>query len=245
VSPLLTAAESEKEHLMARNGRKKSKFREYVEVIVISVVLALVVRTYVVQAFRIPSGSMEDTLLVGDFLLVSKFLYRFTDPKPGDVIVFKYPLDPRRDFIKRCVAVEGQTVELRDKTLLVDGQQVSPPLQGKFIDSRVFPSGANARDNFGPVTVPPGHLFVMGDNRDNSRDSRYWGFLNEKLIKGRAFVLYWSWRKEAGDPELAKLNSPLLLSLPKFVLSFIKVLVFDLVHVPQRVRWTRIGDVIR
>jgi signal peptidase I len=245
VSSLQAAVESERELLMARNQVKKSKFREYAEVIIISVVLALVVRTYVVQAFRIPSGSMEDTLLVGDFLLVSKFLYRFTDPKPGDVIVFKYPLDPRRDFIKRCVAVEGQTVELRDKTLLVDGQQVRLPSQGKFIDPRVFPAGTNARDNFGPVTVPPGHVFAMGDNRDNSRDSRYWGFLDEKLIKGRAFILYWSWRKDAGDPELAKLNGPLLLSLPKFVFSFVKVLVFDLVHVPQRVRWSRIGDAIR
>jgi len=229
---------------MTAKKRQKSKTREYIEVIVISVILALFVRTFVVQAFRIPSGSMEDTLLVGDFLLVSKFLYWFTDPKPDDIIVFKYPLDPSRDFIKRCVAVQGQTVEIRDKELLVDGRRISLPPQGKHVDSATYPLGTNTRDNFGPVTVPPGHVFVLGDNRDNSRDSRYWGFLNEKLIKGKAFVLYWSWRREARDPQLVKLDGPLLLSLPRFALSFMKVLVFDVVHLPQRVRWTRIGDLI-
>ena len=230
---------------MTPKKRQKSKMREYVEVIVISVILALFVRTFVVQAFRIPSGSMEDTLLVGDFLLVSKILYWFTDPKPGDIVVFKYPLDPSRDFIKRCVAVEGQTVEIRDKELLVDGQRISLPPQGKHVDSRTYPLSSNQRDNLGPITVPPGHVFVLGDNRDNSRDSRYWGFLNEKLIKGKAIILYWSWQRENQDPQLAKLDGPLLLSLPRFALSFMKVLVFDLVHLPQRVRWTRIGDLIR
>ncbi len=229
---------------MTTSKRPKSKLREYIEVIVISVVLALFVRTFVVQAFRIPSGSMEDTLLVGDFLLVSKFLYRFSDPKPGDIIVFKYPLDPSRDFIKRCVAVEGQTVEIRDKELLVDGRRMPLPSWAKHVDSRTYPVGTNARDNFGPVTVPPGHVFAMGDNRDNSRDSRYWGFLDEKLIKGKAFILYWSWRGESRDPHLAKLEGPLLLSLPRFALSFMKVLVYDLIHLPRRVRWSRIGDLI-
>lgn len=230
---------------MTAKKRQKSKLREYIEIIVISVLLALFVRSFVIQAFRIPSGSMEDTLLVGDFLLVSKFIYWFTDPQPGDIIVFKYPLDPSRDFIKRCVAVEGQTVEIRQKELFVDGRRISLPPQGKHVDSQTYPQGTNARDNFGPVTVPSGHVFVLGDNRDNSRDSRYWGFLNEKLIKGKAFILYWSWQREAPDPQLAKLDGPLLLSLPRFALSFIKVLVFDLVHLPQRVRWPRIGDLIR
>jgi len=229
---------------MTPQKRQKTKLREYIEVIVISVILALFVRTFVVQAFRIPSGSMEDTLLVGDFLLVSKFLYWFTDPQPGDVIVFKYPLDPSRDFIKRCVAVEGQTVEIRQKELYVDGRRISLPPQGKHVDSRIYQQGINTRDNFGPITVPAEHIFVLGDNRDNSRDSRYWGFLNEKLIKGKAFILYWSWRRESQDPQLVKLDGPLLLSLPRFVLSFMKVLVFDLTHLPQRVRWTRIGDLI-
>jgi len=230
---------------MARARRKKSKFREYTEVIVISAVLALLVRTYIVQAFRIPSGSMEDTLLVGDFLLVSKFIYRFTDPKPGDVIVFRYPMDPKRDFIKRCVAAEGQTVQIKDKVLYVDGKPITTPERSKFVDPNVYPASVNARDNYGPVKVPVGKLFVLGDNRDNSRDSRYWGYLDKRLIKGRAFILYWSWEGLPGDPQLAKINGPILLDLPKFLYSFAKVLVFDVVRIPWRVRWSRIGDIIR
>ncbi len=230
---------------MARKRRRKSKLREYIEVIVISVILALIVRTYIVQAFRIPSGSMEDTLLVGDFLLVSKFIYRFTDPKPGHIVVFKYPLDPRRDFIKRCVATEGQTVQIVDKTLYVNGKPVPNPPLSKFIDPRTYAAGFSARDNYGPVKVPVGHIFVMGDNRDNSRDSRYWGFLNEKLIKGKAFIIYWSWTSLPGDPQLAQLKGPLLLVLPKLVFSFVKKLAFNIVHAPWRVRWNRITHLIR
>jgi signal peptidase I len=230
---------------MARRRRKKSKLREYVEIIVISVVLALIVRTYIVQAFRIPSGSMEDTLLVGDFLLVSKFIYRFTDPKAGDIIVFKYPLDHRRDFIKRCVATEGQTVQVVDKMLYVDGKPVSNPTLSKFIDPRTYASGFSSRDNYGPVKVPVGHLFVMGDNRDNSRDSRYWGFLDERLIKGKAFIIYWSWERLPGDPELAHSEGSFLLALPKLVFSFVKTLAFNIVHAPWRVRWNRITRIIR
>ncbi len=229
---------------MAQARRKKSKLREYFQVIVVSIVLALIVRTYIVQAFRIPSGSMEDTLLVGDFLLVSKFIYRFTDPKPGDVIVFKYPLDPRRDFIKRCVAVGGQTVQIKDKMLYVDGKAVANPRESKFVDPKVYATGANARDNFGPVRVPAGHLFMMGDNRDNSRDSRYWGFLDRRFIKGRAFMLYFSWEQLPGDPKLAWREGPFLLALPKFVFSFVKVLAFDIARVPWRVRWSRIGNLV-
>jgi signal peptidase I len=205
---------------MARKRREKSKPREYFEVIVVSIGLALLVRTFIVGAFRIPTGSMEDTLLVGDFFLANRFIYRFADPKPGDVIVFKYPLDPRSDFVKRCVAVEGQTVQIKDKVLYVDGKPIEKPCQSR-------------------------HLFMMGDNRDNSRDSRYWGFLDRRFIKGRAFMLYFSWEQLPGDPKLARREGPFLLALPKFVFSFVKVLAFDIVRVPWRVRWSRIGDLIR
>ncbi|MCK4273152.1 signal peptidase I, partial [bacterium] len=224
---------------MARKSREKSKLREYFEVIVVSIGLALLVRTFIVGAFRIPTGSMEDTLLVGDFFLANRFIYRFTDPKPGDVIVFKYPLDPRSDFVKRCVAVEGQTVQIKDKVLYVDGKQIENPCQSKFIDPRIYQAGLSTRDNFGPVRVPAGHLFMMGDNRDNSRDSRYWGFLDKRFIKGRAFMLYFSWEQLPGDPKLARREGPFLLALPKFVFSFVKVLAFDIVRAPWRVRWSR------
>jgi signal peptidase I len=176
---------------------------EYVDSGLIAVLLALVIRTFAVQAFKIPSGSMEDTLLIGDHLLVNKFIYgtqipftdkdvwRFTDPKRGEIIVFKYPQNPRRDFIKRCVGVPGDTIQVKDKTLYVNGQaQVEPYVIHR--DLEVLPRATGSpRDNFGPVTVPQEAYFMMGDNRDFSADSRFWGFLPRKLIKGKAWVLYW------------------------------------------------------
>jgi signal peptidase I len=187
--------------------RRKSIVHEYAEAILLAFLLTFVLRSFVIQAFRIPTGSMEDTLLIGDFLFVNKFLYGaevpFTKihlpairpPQPGDIIVFRYPRDPSKDFIKRCVAVEGQVVEIRDKRVFVDGVLREEPFT-KFTDRSVRRSHGDPRDNFGPEQVPPGHLFMMGDNRDNSSDSRYWGFLDRHLIKGKAMFIYWSW-----DPE--------------------------------------------
>lgn len=179
----------------------KPVWREYLEAIAVAVLLALVIRTFAFQAFRIPSGSMEDTLLVGDYLFVSKFLYGaevpFTggarlpairQPKHGDIIVFRYPEDPSEDFIKRCVGVPGDVIEVRDKILYVNGEAQDEPYV-KHV-SRSIRSGV---DNFGPVTVPEGKYFMMGDNRDNSRDSRVWGFLDHSLIRGKALFIYFSW----------------------------------------------------
>ena len=209
-----------------RTARTKSIMREYVEAIVLAILLTVVIRGLVVQAFRIPTGSMENTLLVGDFLFVNKLVYgseidigvsghriiyyRFPairQPQRGDVIVFRYPDDPSRDFIKRCVAVEGQTVEIRDKVLFVDGKaQVEPYIIHS--DDRVLPKEISARDNFGPTVVPKGHLFMMGDNRDNSHDSRFWGPLPLNLIKGKAMILYWSWDAEKNMPRFNRLFRP-------------------------------------
>ncbi len=188
--------------------RRKSLLHEYTEAILLALLLTFVLRSFVIQAFRIPTGSMEDTLLVGDFLFVNKFLYGakipFTDirlpairpPQPGDIIVFRYPRDPGKDFIKRCIAVEGQVVEIKDKQVFVDGVLRDEPYT-KFTDQRVKRGTNDPRDNFGPERVPPGHLFMMGDNRDNSSDSRYWGFLDRDLIKGKAMFIYWSWNPES------------------------------------------------
>jgi signal peptidase I len=165
-------------------GKRKSVFREYAEAIIIALILALVIRTFVVQAFKIPSGSMEPTLQIGDHILVNKFIYglripftsirllSFREPERGDVIVFIYPVDPSKDFIKRVVATGGETVRFSDKKLFINLQR---------------------RDNFGPVTVPEGQLFVMGDNRDRSLDSRFWGFVPIRDVLGKAFIIYWSW----------------------------------------------------
>lgn len=185
----------------------KSSLRENIEAILIAIVLALFIRTFVVQAFKIPSGSMKETLKIGDHILVNKFLYGtripFTDiallpltsPKHGDIVVFKFPEDPDKDFIKRVVGVEGDTIEIRNKQLFVNGAPADYE-QAIFTDPVTIPGGVQPRDNFGPVRVPPGTLFVMGDNRDHSYDSRFWGGVDMKAVKGKAFMIYWSWDKE-------------------------------------------------
>lgn len=207
-------------------ARTKTTFREYFEALLLAIVLTVVIRGLVIQAFRIPTGSMEDTLQVGDFLFVNKMVYgseidigfggqrfvyyRFPSirpPRQGDIIVFRYPDDPARDFIKRCVAVAGQTVEVRDKVLYVDGVAREEPY-AVHKDPRVLPREVSQRDNFGPYVVPQGHLFMMGDNRDNSHDSRFWGALPQGLVKGKALFIYWSWDGDRRLPRFTRLLRP-------------------------------------
>jgi signal peptidase I len=196
--------------------KEHSLLREYVNTAVYAVVLTLVLRVFVVQAFRIPSESMLNTLLVGDFLFVNKFEYGakipFTrwrlpgidQPRRGDVIVFQYPEDPRKDYIKRCVATGGETVEMRDKALFVNGEAVDEPYV-IHKQPQILPGEFNPRDNFGPVLVPARQLFMMGDNRDHSSDSRYWGPVDFELVKGRAMFIYWSWDTERNWPRFDRL----------------------------------------
>jgi signal peptidase I len=192
---------------------EKSTVREYFESIVIAVILALVVRTWVVQAFKIPTGSMENNLLIGDHLLVNKFVFAPSagrlehaimperEIERGDVIVFKYPEEPERDFIKRVIGLPGETVELRNKKVYVNGR----PLDEPYVHFLEPASNAqevtsfDVRERYGPVTVPPDRYFVMGDNRDNSQDSRYWGFLPRSYVKGEALMIYWSYESDSSD----------------------------------------------
>jgi signal peptidase I len=195
---------------------KKSTVREYFESIVIAVILALFIRTFVVQAFKIPTGSMENNLLIGDHLLVNKFIFAPTASaveravlpagsiKRGDVIVFKYPEEPDRDFIKRVIGLPGEALEVRDKKVYINGQ----PLDEPYVHFLQPPSTASewsevtsfdVRERYGPVTVPGDQYFMMGDNRDNSQDSRYWGFLPRELVKGKALVIYWSYESGRED----------------------------------------------
>lgn len=179
------------------NSVKKSKIREYIEIIVTAVVLALIVRAFVIQSYHIPSESMEDTLLKGDFLFASKFIYgakvpfidwkmpAVRDPKPGDIVIFKYPGDGSTDYIKRCIAVEGQTIEVKGQKIYIDGVE-----QGE--DYTKFIYGNRTRRDYGPFVVPEDHIFVMGDNRDNSFDSRFWGPLHKKMLRGKALFIYFS-----------------------------------------------------
>lgn len=215
---------------------KKNTTREYTEAILVALLAAMFLRAFVVQAFRIPTGSMKDTLLVGDFLLVNKFVYgvrtpdhiplinasipffrlpAFKDPQNSDVVVFKYPKDEKLDYIKRCVAVGGQTVEVRNGELFIDGKpegtrkdlgreydiedgrymrytRITTPEDKSYV-IRHYADGYSHGDNFGPVTVPEGHFFMMGDNRDNSSDSRVWGFLPAENVVGEALIIYFSW----------------------------------------------------
>ena len=197
--------------------KKKSLIREYAESIAIAVLLALVIRTYLVQAFKIPSGSMEDTLAIGDHLLVSKFMYgtkipfadtrilTIRDPRQGDVIVFEYPEDPSKDFIKRVVGVPGDVVEGKDKKVYVNGTHYQNPHE-VHKEKDIIPKEMNPRDTFGPVTVPPDSYFVMGDNRDRSYDSRFWKFVRRDQIKGLAFIKYWSWDRDKLRPRFGNVG---------------------------------------
>ena len=185
---------------------RKSTAREYFESICVAVILALFVRTFVVQAFKIPTGSMEPNLLIGDHLLVNKFNFAPTlagvenmvlpiDPiRRGEIIVFKYPEEPERDFIKRVIGLPGETLELRNKRVFINNMPLDEPYVHYLFPpgEDEAPSDFDVRMTYGPVTVPAGHYFMMGDNRDNSQDSRYWGFLPREYVKGKALFVYFS-----------------------------------------------------
>jgi signal peptidase I len=207
-------------------ARTKSVLREYAEAIIIAILLALIIRAFVIQAFKIPSGSMKQTLLVGDHILVNKFIYGVripflnteiipvSEPKRQDIVVFRYPVDPSKDFIKRVIGLPGETVRIKDKQVFINDQPLTEPYV-VHSDPRVIPLSASGRDNMGPTVVPPNCLFVLGDNRDESYDSRFWKFVEMSELRGKAFVIYWSWNAD-GDLSLS----------PK----------------SGYVRWNRIGD---
>ncbi len=215
---------------MTQNHQKKPKsvLREYTEAIVIALLLALFIRTFVVQAFKIPSGSMLPTLQIGDHILVSKFIYGvkipfsgavlipYKKPKTNDIIVFKYPVNPKLDFIKRVIGVPGDIVEIKDKKVFVNGKPFEDQY-GVHRDARTIPAANSPRDNFGPKKIPENKYFVMGDNRDNSHDGRFWGLVDIRAVRGKAFVIYWSW--DVLKP---------LFSVDRFT----------------SVRWNRLGDLV-
>ena len=210
-----------------KQKKKKSDLKDWIKSLTIGILAVLIFRGMVAQAYQIPSGSMERTLLVGDYIYINKMLYGpeidlgvgghqfihhrfpgFRKPEPGDIIVFRYPVDMRKDFIKRCVAVEGQTVAVRNKVLYVDGKKQNEPYV-MHEDDRVIARELSPRDNFGPITVPKGKLFMMGDNRDNSLDSRFWGPLPVGLVKGKAIFRYFSWDGERNWPRFGQILRPL------------------------------------
>jgi signal peptidase I len=272
---------------------------DYTQSLGVALILALMIKASVVEAYKIPSGSMQKTLLVGDFLLANKFVYgmrlpipftdirlpALADPKPGDVVIFKFPGDTRQNYIKRCIAVEGQRVKIVDKQVYVDDKPVPLPPTGQYTDMahdyphvsnsqwvsspavwqknidepnlegiRYFPNGyyqaAGNRDNMPEVVVPKGMLFMMGDNRDNSADSRFWGFLDRRLVQGKAMIIHWSWQSYyeeqnqlEKDPDAHFPRPPEISASNPF--SILESVAFNIYHFPQRVRWLRIGRLIK
>jgi signal peptidase I len=219
--------DSSQEKEAKKSGRFHRIRKDWVEPLLVAAILVTIIKVFLFQNFKIPSGSMEDTLLVGDYLFASKFLYgthipftktfiwKIRDPHPGDIIVFR-SVEEKKDLIKRCIAVGGQIVEIRDAKVYVDGILQTLPQHGKITDQTIWPADLSPRDNLRPIRVPEGNFFMMGDNRDNSYDSRWWGFLPAGNIKGKALFLYWSWDYSAPW--------------------------FDVVH---KVRWNRIFDAIK
>lgn len=216
----------------ANEAGGKSKIREYIEAFAVALLIALVVRTLVIQAFKIPSSSMENTLLIGDHIFVNKFLYgyhvpltkgrilQFSSPKRGDIIVFEYPGDKSKDYIKRVIGIPGDTVEVRQKQLYVNGEPKTEKYT-RFADGATIDGFVSTRDNLPPVRVPPGKLFMMGDNRDRSSDSRFWGFVDMDAVVGKALFIYFSvdWNQGIRWSEVWRY--------------------------PELVRWNRIGGVLR
>jgi signal peptidase I len=229
---------------------KKSTVREYFESIVIAVILALFVRTFVLQAFKIPTGSMENNLLIGDHLLVNKFVYsptassieRALTPigtiKRGDVLVFKSPVEPERDLIKRVIGLPGDKLEQKEKKIFINGQPLNEPyvffLEPPRHNSELSEASTTSdpRENYGPVTVPPNQYFMMGDNRDNSLDSRYWGFMPADYVKGKAVLIYWSYESEREDYEDESAGAT--------IRGFASVFM----HFFTKTRWDRLGHFI-
>jgi signal peptidase I len=229
---------------------RKSTIREYFESIVIAVILALFIRTFVVQAFKIPTGSMENNLLIGDHLLVNKFVLAPSSSsferallpersvRRGDVIVFKYPGNRERDFIKRVIGLPGETLEMRNKRIYINGKPLDEPYV-HFIESPQSPTAyaevvsSDLRERFGPVTVPAGKYFMMGDNRDNSEDSRYWGFLSQDDVKGQAVMIYWSYESTSEDYEQTGIGAAVKDLYTVFTQFF------------TRTRWGRMFHVVR
>lgn len=226
-------AETQKEvNKVLHYKERRPLWREYLETAAIALVAAILMRIFVVSAYRVSSSSMADSLLEGDYIFVNKLAYEYgTDPRAGDVIVFKYPNNPTKEYIKRIVALPGQTVQIADKAVYVDGEVAAIPEGSKNIDKRIIPGDLSYRDNFGPFLVPTDAYFVMGDNRDDSRDSRFWGTVPAENVIGKAVFVYWSWQPNPDSPDWG---------FP-YIIDAVQWMGYGLFNFPSLVRWSRIG----
>jgi signal peptidase I len=167
----------------------------FVASFVIQAIVGTAIKSNIAQAYNIPSGGMMQTLLIGDNIIADKFTYKTSTPRRGDIVIFPFPEDPSKDFLQRIIALNGESIEIIDKKILINGKILHEPY-ATHKEKRILPQDLQPRDNFGPVRIPDDSVFVMGDNRDNSYDSRYWGFVKKSSIKGKAVNIYWSWDKE-------------------------------------------------
>jgi signal peptidase I len=213
-----------------KQKKQKPLWREYLEVIAISLAAAIILRLLVVSAYRVDSSSMEDALYEGDYIFVNKLAYNFGEPEIGDIIVFKYPLNITKDYIKRIMALPGQTIEIVDKVIYIDNELAHIIPSTKNVDSKILAAQLSARDNFGPIQVPADQYFVLGDNRDQSQDSRFWGFVPKDHIKGKAIFIYWSWEPDESSPGW---------SFP-YIHSFFHNIFYFLTNFPSQTRWGRL-----
>src|SRR5438094_3571454 len=228
--------------MTAEETEKKSTLREYYEALLIAIIFVNFARIFVFQAFKIPTGSMEDNLKVGDHIIVNKFIYGpvpqpwlkvfpLRDIQRKDIIVFRYPLQPETDYVKRVIGLPGDTLMVRDKNVYINGKKLDEPYTIHedpvvYPAQQPLPEPYRSRDQYGPYTVPEGHYFAMGDNRDRSSDSRFWGTVPRSMIKGRAFMVYWSYRGTPSPPD----------SSPK---ERAKELLGVVVHFFTKTRWDR------
>ncbi|MFQ5498092.1 MAG: signal peptidase I [Candidatus Zixiibacteriota bacterium] len=216
---------------ITRRIEHKPLWREYLETAAIALAAAILLRLFVVSAYRVSSSSMEGALYEGDYIFVNKLAYKYgSTPQVGDVIVFKYPNNPTKHFIKRIVALPGETVQIADKIVYVDGQVASIPTESKHIDKRIIPGDLSFRDNLDEYAVPPDAYFVMGDNRDDSRDSRFWGAVPDENILGKTVFIYWSWEP---DPDAPAWEFP-------YVINAIQWVGHAIYNFPSRIRWDRL-----
>jgi signal peptidase I len=233
IQDITKAERSKQANKVLDRKQRKPLWREYLETAIIALVAALILRIFVVSAYRVSSASMEDCLYEGDYIFVNKLAYDFdNEPQVGDIIVFRYPNNPEKEYIKRIVAMPVQTVQVADKIVYVDGDIATIPVHSKNIDKRIIPGDLSFRDNFGPYMVPVGGYFVMGDNRDDSRDSRFWGEVPRDHIIGKAVFVYWSWQPDVSAPAW---EFPYVVN----VFEWISYAVFNF---PSHIRWERLGS---
>lgn len=247
----MTGKKTTRNRPASKSRPRKGAFGEtfsYFKSLAIAFIIVLPIKHFVIEGYRVPTGSMENTILVGDFLLANKFLYGsrvplldfripgIRDPRQGDIVIFKFPENPDLNYVKRCIAGPGQVVEVKDKIVYVDGIMYADSTFIKHTDKRIVPPGSlkSRRDNYGPVTVPPAHYFMMGDNRDNSFDSRFWGYVPRENILGKALFLYLSWGDDPNAPDVS-LNQPL---------SLVESVAYNFINFYERMRWERLGSPI-